>query len=94
MPCCAILLLLWLGPRVVLACLAFFSGYLGRAFDGNFLMPLLGWLFLPWTTLAYAWAINSRGEVAGLQAVVVLIALLADLGVVGGGAAKRKGQKG
>jgi hypothetical protein len=73
--------------------LALFSGYLGRAFDGSFLMPFLGWLFLPWTTLAYAWAINSTGEVAGMQQVVVAIALLADLGVIGGGAAKRKGKK-
>jgi hypothetical protein len=90
MPCCAFLLILFLGPRVALAAIALFSNYLGRAFGGGLLLPLLGWLFLPWTTLAYAWAINSRGEVAGLQAIVVVVAVLVDLGIVGGGAAKRR----
>jgi hypothetical protein len=90
MPCCAILLILFLGPRVAMVAIALFSNYLGRAFGGNILLPLVGWLFLPWTTLAYAWAINSRGEVAGLHMIVVVIAVLVDLGIVGGGAAKRR----
>ena len=85
--------MLFLGPRVALAVMAFFTNYLGRAFGGDILLPLLGWLFLPWTTLAYAWAINSRGEVAGFQAIVVVIAVLVDLGVVGGGAAKRRNKR-
>ncbi|MEO5923651.1 MAG: hypothetical protein ABIR70_07480 [Bryobacteraceae bacterium] len=90
MPCCAILLFLFLGPRVAIAALAVFSSYLGRAFHGEFLLPVLGWLFLPWTTLAYAWAMNTSGSVSGLQAIVVVVALLADLGILGGGAAKRR----
>jgi hypothetical protein len=90
MPCCALLVILFLGPRVALVLIALFSSYLGRAFGGNILLPLVGWLFLPWTTLAYAWAINSSGAVAGFQAIVVVVALLVDLGVVGGGAAKRR----
>jgi hypothetical protein len=83
-------LILWLGPRVALAAIALFSNYLGRAFSGGLLLPLLGWLFLPWTTLAYAWAINSRGQVVGFQAIVVVIAVLVDLGIIGGGAARRR----
>jgi hypothetical protein len=90
MPCCAALLILFLGPRVAIVAIALFSNYLGRAFDDGLLVPLLGWVFLPWTTLAYAWAINSRGEVAGLQLIVVIVAVLVDLGVVGGGEAKRR----
>ena len=74
--------------------MALFSNYLGRAFEGNILLPVVGWLFLPWTTLAYAWAINSRGEVAGFQAIVVVVAVLVDLGVVGGGAANRRRKRG
>jgi hypothetical protein len=90
MPCCAILLILFLGPRVAMVTIALFSDYIGRAFGGGILLPFVGWLFLPWTTLAYAWAINSRGEVAGFQAIIVVLALLVDLGIVGGGAAKRR----
>ncbi len=90
MPCCAILLFLFLGPRVAIAALALFSNYIGRAFNGEFLFPFLGWLFLPWTTLAYTWAINDRGEVAGFHAIVFVVAVLADLGIVGKGATERK----
>ena len=74
--------------------MALFSSYLGRAFGGEILLPVAGWLFLPWTTLAYAWAINSRGEVTGFQAIVVVVAVLVDLGVVGGGAARRRSKRG
>jgi hypothetical protein len=90
MPCCAVLLILFLGPRIAMIATAIFSDYLGRAFGETLLLPLLGWLFLPWTTLAYAFAINSRGEVAGLQMVLVIVAVLLDLGLIGGGAAKRR----
>ena len=93
MPCCAILLILFLGPRVAMVAIALFSNYLGRAFGGSILLPLVGWLFLPWTTLAYAWAINSRGEVAGLEMIVVVVAVLVDLGIIGGGAAKRRSKR-
>ena len=93
MPCCALLVVLFLGPRVMIVAMALFSSYLGRAFGGAILLPLVGWLFLPWTTLAYAWAINSRGEVTGFQAIVVVVAVLVDLGVVGGGAAKRRSKR-
>jgi len=94
MPCCAVLVILFLGPRFAIAVMALFSSYLGRAFGGQILLPLVGWLFLPWTTLAYAWAINSRGEVTGFQAIVVVVAVLVDLGVVGGGAARRRSKRG
>ncbi len=90
MPCCAVLILLMAGPRLAMIAMAMFSDYLGRAFGESLLLPLLGWLFLPWTTLAYAWAINSSGQVAGFQLVVVIVAALVDLGLIGGGAAKRR----
>ena len=81
-----------IGPRFVIAVLALFSNYLQTAYTG-LLIPLLGFLFMPFTTLAYAWAINSTGEVSGLHLVVVIIAVLIDLGVIGGGANRRVRQK-
>jgi hypothetical protein len=71
-------------PRVVIVLLVIFTDYIGRAFD-SFLWPLLGFIFLPTTTLAWAWAQNTRGEVAGVHLVIVIIGLLLDLGVIGGG---------
>lgn len=71
-----------------------FSDYLGRAYE-TLLWPLLGFFFLPLTTLAYAFAMNSNaGSVSGFYLVIVVVAVLIDLGMLGGsGKAGRKGKK-
>ncbi len=74
-----------LTPRLAILLLVIFGDYIGRAYD-TLTWPVLGFLFMPATTLAYAWAINSRGSVEGLQLVVVVIAVLIDLGMIGGSA--------
>jgi hypothetical protein len=76
-------------PRVVLFCVFLFSDYLGRAYQ-SVLWPLLGFLFMPLTTLAYAWAINSNRSVEGFYLAVVVLAVLLDLGLLGGGEASRR----
>ena len=75
-------------PRFAILVVVFFSNYIGRAYE-TILWPFIGFLVMPLTTLAYAWAINSRGSVAGIHLVVVVIAVLMDLGVVGGSASRR-----
>lgn len=72
-------------PRFAIVLVVFFSHYIGRAYE-TILWPFLGFLVMPMTTLAYAWAINSRGSVAGMHMVVVVVAVLTDLGLVGGSA--------
>lgn len=89
MPCCLILAIAILGPRVAIIGLALFTSFFEKPFDG-LLIPGLGFLFLPFTTLGYTWAINTYGTISGGQALVVVIALLLDLGVFGGGAAQRR----
>ena len=69
-----------------------FSDYLGKAYQ-TVLWPLLGFIFMPYTTLAYAWAKNTHGSVEGFYLVVLIVAVLLDLGSVGGGAAARRGKK-
>jgi hypothetical protein len=69
-------------PRLVLVVL-WITDYLDTAYE-SVAWPLLGFLFLPLTTITYAWIINSNGEVAGLYTVAVTLAVLADLGVLGG----------
>ena len=78
-----------LTPRFAIVLVVVFSDYIGRAYE-TVVWPFLGFLFMPVTTLAYAWAINSRGSVEGVQLVVVVIAVLMDLGLIGGSAANRK----
>jgi hypothetical protein len=76
-------------PRFAIVLVVLFSNYIGRAYE-TVLWPFLGFLFMPLTTLAYAWAINSHGSVEGVHLVVMVIAALIDLGVVGGSASSRR----
>ncbi len=84
MPCLVGCLALCM-PRVAIILVVIFSDYIGAAYQ-TVLWPLLGFFFMPLTTLAYAWAINSHGSLSGVPLVVVVIAALIDLGLVGGGA--------
>ena len=76
-------------PRFAIFLVWLFSDYLGRAYE-TFLWPLLGFLFMPVTTLAYAWAINTNATVSGIYLIVVVVAVLMDLGLIGGGANKSR----
>ncbi|MDQ2914222.1 MAG: hypothetical protein M3T56_13320 [Chloroflexota bacterium] len=87
--CCVLALLAFLGPRLVLILLWLFTNYLGRAFDGV-LVPFLGFLFLPWTTIAWAIAQNELGGASGIGLLVIALGFLADIGVLGGGARGRR----
>ena len=87
--CCVLILLAFFTPRIVLFILWLFTNYLSRAYD-SFLLPFLGFLFLPATTLAYAIAQNEFGGVNGLGLVAVLIGLAVDIGLLGGGARQRR----
>lgn len=75
-------------PRVAIALVVLFSDYVGRAYE-TVLWPLLGFLFLPLTTLAYAWAVNAHGSVRGFALVVVILAVLGDLGLFREGTRQR-----
>jgi hypothetical protein len=88
--CCVLILLAFFTPRIVLFVLFLFTNYLARAFD-SFVFPFIGFLFLPATTLAYAIARNELGGVNGLGIIVVLIGLAVDIGLIGGGASRRRG---
>jgi len=73
-----------LTPRVVLVLMALFSNYLERAYHG-FLIPLLGFIFLPLTTIVYAFLVNSHYPIEGIYLVALIVAVVIDLGGVGGG---------
>jgi hypothetical protein len=76
-------------PRLTILLVVFFSDYLGQAYE-TMLWPVAGFFFMPVTTLAYAWAINSHGSVSGEYLLVVVLAVLLDLGLVGGSASSRR----
>jgi hypothetical protein len=82
-----------MAPRFAIVLVVLFSDYIGRA-NETIVWPFLGFLFMPLTTLAYAWAINSGGSVEGFRLVVVVVAVLMDLGLIGGSAAGRRRKRG
>lgn len=83
---CLVAAIAFFFPRLAIILIAIFSDYIGRAFSGEWLWPVLGFFFMPYTVLAYAFAQNSGGGVHGLYLVLVIVAVLLDLGVIGGGA--------
>jgi len=85
MPCLLLLVILFF-PRAALVLMWLFSTYLQRAYHGGVLIPLLGFIFLPLTTIVYAWEINSGMPLNGINLVWLLLAVIFDLGGLGGGA--------
>jgi hypothetical protein len=88
MPCLLLILTLAF-PRVVLLVLLFFTNYVARAYHG-LLLPLIGFIFLPLTTLAYAWIINSGAAVEGIYLVILIVAVILDVGAWGHGEYSRR----
>jgi len=88
MPCLFLILFLAF-PRLALALLFFFSNYLQRAYHG-FIVPLLGFMFLPLTTLIYAWMVNNNRPMVGVNLLILIIAVVIDIGGLGGGAYHRR----
>jgi hypothetical protein len=76
-------------PRAVLLLLFFFTNFLSRAYHG-LLIPLLGFFFLPLTTLVYAWIINSGAIVQGPYIIALIICVMVDLGLIGHTARNRR----
>jgi hypothetical protein len=83
MPCLLVLLVLAF-PRVVLVLMFLLSDYLQRAYHG-ILIPLLGFVFLPITTIVYAWIVNTHRPLDGVSLIILVIAVLIDAGGLGGG---------
>ena len=80
-------------PRLALFLVWLFGGtYLQRAY-GSVLLELLGFLFLPLTTLTFAYAHNSlstAGQVSSLGWLLTAIAVLVDVGIIGSSQRQRR----
>lgn len=89
MPCLIGCLALFM-PRLAIVLVWLFSDYLNTAYQ-TVVWPVLGFLFMPLTTLAYAWAWHTgNGSVSGIGLVVVVLAVLCDLGLLGTGESSRR----
>lgn len=89
---CLVGLLGFFFPRFVLVLLYLFSTYLSSVFQTT-LWPLLGFIFLPYTTLAYAFSMHANnGSISGIYLVLIIIAVMMDVGSTGGAEAGRRKQ--
>ena len=88
--CCLLMVLMLIGPRAaILVWWLMDQARWMAAFAGSWLWPLLGFIFLPWTTLAYvlAW---SPGGLVGFDWIIVGIGVLIDMSSWFGGYRGRK----
>jgi hypothetical protein len=86
---CLLALLAVLSPRLALLLLWLFTNLVDRAFQGV-LLPALGLIFVPATTLLYVLAYQPVVGVSGWGWFLVLVGLLIDLGSVIGGLLGRR----
>jgi hypothetical protein len=88
MPCLFVLVLLAF-PRVVLVLMFLFTTYLQRAYH-DLLILILGFIFLPITTIVYAWLVNTHSAIEGVNLIYLILAVVIDVGGLGGGEVHRR----
>ena len=91
MPCLLVFGIL-LFPRVVLVLMWLFSTRPDTAYHG-LVIPLLGFIFLPITTVVYAWMITSGLPMQGFNLFILIVAVVLDVGSHGGGARYYRGRR-
>ena len=90
MPCLLALLAVAF-PRVAIVLLWLFSNFFAGVYQ-SIVIPVIGFLFLPLTLIVYTYlAKTSGGHLTTTQFVFIFIAVVVDLGLVGGGAYRRRG---
>ncbi len=87
--CCLSLTAGFLGPRIALFIWWCFGSKPDAAFD-SWVWPLLGLIFLPWTTLAYIVVWSPIGGVEGWEWLIVALGFAADIATYSSRAAKNR----
>ena len=86
---CLVALVAVLSPRLAILLLWLFTNYVDRAFAG-FILPLLGLLFLPWTTLLYVLVDIAPGPIHVAGWLVIGLGVLLDLNSLAHAASSRR----
>ncbi|MDX1416539.1 MAG: hypothetical protein R3293_20225 [Candidatus Promineifilaceae bacterium] len=87
--CCFLTILLFFGPRLAIFLWWLYDqfygvpSYFNRVWDGNWIIPLLGFIFLPWTLLMYM--IVWPGGIVWWEWILIVLALLGDISSYTGG---------
>jgi hypothetical protein len=86
---CFLILVGAMFPRTALVLLELFTNWNDKAFD-SFWVGFIGFLFLPYTTLAFVLMDNLLDPINGFGWFVVVLGFLADVASYGGVAQNRR----
>lgn len=86
---CLVALFAMVSPRLAIGIVFLFTDRMGIAFQ-HFWMGLVGFVFLPWTTLAWALCYRRGDGVSGFGWVLVVAAFLVDLSTHAGASQARR----
>jgi hypothetical protein len=75
-------------PRVAIVLLYLFTNFFSHVYK-SVLIPLLGFIFLPLTLITYTFLLNAHIPMGLSSLVALLVAVVLDLGLVGGAARRR-----
>jgi hypothetical protein len=82
--CCLFTALVFLGPRLTIIGWYLLDMTRWQEVYNGFVVPCLGFLLLPWTTLMYVF-VSPGGGVNGFDWALMAFAFLVDLSAYGGG---------
>jgi hypothetical protein len=82
--CCFFTALLLLGPRAaILIWWIYTPVYINQLFQ-TWIWPMLGWIFLPWSTLMYM-VVAGSGGIIGFDWILLGLGVFADMATYFGG---------
>ena len=90
--CCLALLAGFIGPRIAALVWWILDPTRWDLAFSSWLLPVLGIIFLPWTTLAYVLMWSAVGGVEGLEWLIVGLGLAVDIATYSSRAAKSRYQ--
>jgi hypothetical protein len=89
MPCLLALLAVAF-PRIAIILLWLFTTFFNGIYHG-IIIPILGFIFLPLTLIVYTYVLRIYGgHIGTTQLVFIFIAVIIDLGLIGGGTFGRR----
>ena len=88
---CLLIFALLFSPRLVMVIWWLLDMARWSATFDNIILPVIGFVLAPWTTLMYV--LVAPGGVAGIDLLLLGIAVVVDLGSLGGGAARRRARE-